>query len=74
MDSKHYNAKQLVKLRQDLRLSQQQVANAVSVDRQTIYRVEAGRSTSYELLAQLCAYYKIPMHEILYSFPETVAA
>ena len=70
MDARHYNPKILSSKRNDLRKSQQQIADEMDVDRQTIYRVEAGKSASYEIIAALCAYYRIPTSDVVYSYPK----
>lgn len=74
MDAKHYNPKIFTQKRADLNKSQQQIADALKVDRQTIYRVEAGKNASYEIIAAMCAYYSIPTTDVVYSFPKVEVA
>jgi transcriptional regulator with XRE-family HTH domain len=69
MDSRHYRATKLIEARQLRGKTQQQIATALNVDRQTIYRAESGKATSYELLARLGAYYQLPMTTIVVDFP-----
>jgi DNA-binding XRE family transcriptional regulator len=72
MDSRHYNPSKLVEARELIGKTQQDMANALSVDRQTIYRAEAGKAISYELLAQLCVFYRVPITSVILPFPETL--
>lgn len=74
MDATHYHPEKLKEAREKLGKSMQQIAEKIAVDRQTIYRAEAGKNASYELLAALCKLYKIPMSAIVVDFPSTVAA
>ena len=69
MDSTFYDHNKLEEARTLLGKSQQEIADAIGVDRQTIYRAEAGKNASYRLLAKLCAYYRIPMTNIVHPFP-----
>lgn len=68
MDATHYDPQKLVKARELLDKTQQEIATELNVDRQTIYRAEAGASVSYELLSKMCAFYRIPMTNIVYPF------
>ncbi len=70
MDSRHYNHSKLIEARELLGKTQQDIADELNVDRQTIYRAEAGKSVSYELLAALCAYYRVPMNTVVIPFPD----
>lgn len=70
MDSRHYHFDKLGEARELLGKTQQDIADALKVDRQTIFRAEAGRSVSYDLLTRLCGYYRIPMTSIIVAFPE----
>ncbi|MGE3953535.1 MAG: helix-turn-helix transcriptional regulator [Pyrinomonadaceae bacterium] len=73
MDSRHYLHFKLIEARKLIGKSQQAIADEMGVDRQTIYRAEKGESVSYELLAQMCAYYRIPMNTVVIPFPEILA-
>jgi transcriptional regulator with XRE-family HTH domain len=70
MDSRHYYNQKLIDARQLRGKSQQEIADAVKVDRQTIYRAESGKNASYDLLADLCRLYEIPMTNIIIARPE----
>lgn len=70
MDSTLYDHTKLEEARNLLGKSQQEIAEAIGVDRQTIYRAEAGKNASYRLLAKLCAYYRIPMTNLVHPFPK----
>lgn len=69
MNLNHYDPKKLKDARKLIGMSLQEVATIIGVDRQTIYRAEAGQSVSYELLASLCGFYRIPMTGIVYPNP-----
>jgi transcriptional regulator with XRE-family HTH domain len=69
MDATHYDPSRLVQARELRGESQQQIADALKVDRMTIYRAEQGKSISYELLAKMCAYYSMPVTSIIYPTP-----
>jgi transcriptional regulator with XRE-family HTH domain len=73
MDSTHYNPRKLVEARELQGKTQQQIADILNVDRQTIYRAEAGKSVSFELLAQLCRHYQMPVTGVIVPFPETAS-
>ncbi len=70
MDSKHYFPHKLTEARKLQGKTVRDVADQLQVERQTIYRAEAGQSVSYELLAALCSIYGIPMNTIVAPFPE----
>lgn len=74
MDARHYHCEKLGEARELLGKTQQDIADELNVDRQTIYRAEAGKAASYELLVQLCRYYRIPMTNIVVAHPEMQAA
>ena len=74
MNATHYDPDKLVQARELRGETQQQIADALNVDRQTIYRAEQGKSISYELLAKLCGYYSIPMVNILKPIDSLAAA
>jgi transcriptional regulator with XRE-family HTH domain len=74
MDAKHYNPKILVKAREEKQKTQQNIADLLKVDRQTIYRVEAGITASYDILAAICAVYELPLTEVIYPFPNVAIA
>jgi len=69
MNSQHYNADKLKQLREGKGLTQNQAAEALSVDRQTIYRAEAGLSASYELLCSLADLYEVEVISLLHPRP-----
>lgn len=73
MNSQHYYNKKLVDARELLGKTQQDIADALSVDRQTIYRAEAGTNASYELLVRMCRFYRIPMTNVVIAEPEIAA-
>lgn len=70
MDAKHYYCQKLVDARMLRGKTQQEIAEALNVDRQTIYRAERGQAVSYELLAELCGHYEIPMTNIIVPTPD----
>lgn len=74
MDARHYNHRKLVEARELRGKTQQHIADELNVDRQTIYRAEAGKSVSFELLSDLCVYYQLPMTTVILPFPEAAAA
>jgi transcriptional regulator with XRE-family HTH domain len=57
MNAQHYDCDKLKELREARQLTQLEVAEHLSLNRQTVYRAEAGISASYELLCDLCALY-----------------
>lgn len=65
MDSTFYDHVRLKELRRNLRLTQNQVAVRLGVQRQTIYRAEQGHSISFNLLARLADLYRTPLGKIL---------
>jgi transcriptional regulator with XRE-family HTH domain len=69
MDNTFYDHEKLQSARTLLGKSQQEIAEEIGVDRQTIYRAEAGKNASYDLLAKLCRFYRIPMTNIVHPFP-----
>lgn len=71
MDSRHYYNNKLTEARELLGKTQQEIADALNVDRQTIYRAETGKNASYELLTRLCAFYRIPMTIVVVPTPST---
>jgi transcriptional regulator with XRE-family HTH domain len=58
MDSRHYDPDKLKELRERFGLTQEQVAEKLNIHKQSVYRAEAGRVASYELLCALSALYK----------------
>lgn len=70
MDLRHYDPKQLVEAREKDGKSQEELATLLNVNRQTIYRAEAGKSASFELLADYCRIYGIAVTEIIKPHPE----
>lgn len=74
MDSKQYDPAPLIRSRKYLQKTQQQIADAVNVDRQTIYRAEAGKDVSFNLLVKLCTLYELPVTAVVRANPEIAAA
>jgi len=74
MTKDHYYNTKLKDARTARKLSMQNVADELGVDRQTVFRAEAGKSAGYELLVQMCGLYEIPMNEIVVPKPEAAAA
>jgi DNA-binding XRE family transcriptional regulator len=70
MDSRHYDPAKLIAAREGDGKSQEEIAKALNVNRQTIYRAEAGKNASFELLASYCAIYAIPVTDVINPFPE----
>jgi transcriptional regulator with XRE-family HTH domain len=58
MNAQHYDHDRLKEMREGRRLTQLEVAEQLEIDRQTVYRAEAGKSASYELLCDLCDLYQ----------------
>lgn len=79
MNSTHYDPEKLKKLRAEksirdgVDLTQERVANALKVQRQTIYRAENGLDISYERLCQLANYYGVPVITLLRPIPNAQA-
>lgn len=75
MNSNHYNAERLQALRQQKSLAagksitQQAVADALGVQRQTVYRAERGENISYEMLCALAAFYNVEVISLLHPIP-----
>jgi len=74
MDSRHYYSSKLIDAREKNKRTQQEVADLLNVDRQTIYRAEAGKNASFELLAGMCRVYGLPMTDVIIPHPEITAA
>lgn len=74
MDSKHYNPNALKELRRVRGETQDQVARALNVTRQTIYRAEAGQNIPYETLCDIATYYGIEVVRLLYPKPLSAEA
>lgn len=75
MNANHYDAEKIRQLRRDKAakenraITQQEIATALGVDRQTIYRVEYALDVSYEMLCALADYYDVPVTLWLYPRP-----
>ena len=69
MDKTYYDHEKLENARKLRGKSQQEIAEEIGVDRQTIHRAETGKNASYELLVKLCRYYEIPMTNLVIPFP-----
>lgn len=69
MDSRHYNPKALKELRLVRGETQEQVAKALNVTRQTIYRLEAGQDVGYGTLCNIAGHYGIDVVRLLYPKP-----
>lgn len=80
MNATHYNPDMLKQLRTEksradnTEITQQIVADALNVQRQTIYRAENGIDVSYELLCDLASYYGVEVISLLYPTPKTEQA
>jgi len=66
MERKDYKPDELKRLRESREQTQEQVAQALSVDRQTIYRAENGYCSD-KLLRKLANYYDVDLLELLNS-------
>lgn len=66
MNSQDYDHQQLKRLRELKGMTQQQVADYLKVDRQTIYRAEAGYSVSFSLIKNMCELYGIDIRPLLH--------
>jgi transcriptional regulator with XRE-family HTH domain len=66
MERKDYKPDELKRLRESREQTQEQVAQALNVDRQTIYRAENG-NCSYKLLRKLANYYDVDLLALLNS-------
>ena len=73
MDSKHYNPQKLIDARELRGKTQQEIASELNVDSQTIYRAEAGKNVSIDLLGKMCNYYGMPVTTVILPYPEAVA-
>ena len=69
MDSRHYDPSLLIRAREADGKSQEEVANTLSVNRQTIYRIEAGKNASFDILARYCMLYGIKVTDVIYPSP-----
>jgi transcriptional regulator with XRE-family HTH domain len=59
MNRSHYDHERLRDLRLRRHLTQEQVARALDVQRQTIYRAEKGYRISFNVLLQLAKFYGV---------------
>lgn len=73
MDLRHYDPAKLIAAREEEGKSQEEIAAALNVNRQTIYRAEAGKNASFELLAAYCALYGIPVTDVINPHPDLAA-
>lgn len=79
MNANHYDPEKLKKLRAEKSLrdgseiTQQIVADALGVQRQTIYRAENGLDISYERICDLADYYGVEVTSLLHSKPKAQA-
>lgn len=79
MTSNHYDPEKLRQCRRDLSarlgrdVSQDEIARALDVHRQTIYRAENGEDVRYELLCDLAEHYDVPVTAWLYPRPKKMA-
>jgi transcriptional regulator with XRE-family HTH domain len=65
MDSKLYDNQLLIDWREDLGLTQEDVAKELNVVRATINRAETGKSASIELLYALSDFYRKPIDKLI---------
>lgn len=65
MDKNNYKNYLLVVWREEAGQTQQDVADAINVDRQTVYRAENGKSASFKLLRNLCLHYNKSLADLL---------
>lgn len=66
MNARHYDHSKLKELRKSRDLTQDQVAEALNVDRQTIYRAEGGLTAGYDLLCDMCDLYGVSIISVIY--------
>lgn len=69
MNLNHYNPTKLVEWREKSGKTQEQIAEIIGIERNTVSRAEKGKVASYELLASLCRVYEKSTHELIYSQP-----
>lgn len=69
MDKRFYDSQKLKLLRTARRESLAQVAKAVNIDRQNIWRAESGKGASITILSSLCDYYGATLHDVIYPRP-----
>lgn len=74
MDRRHYDPDKLKAARTAAGKTQQGVANELKVDRQTIFRAEAGTSASFELLASMCLLYGLAVTDVVLPHPDIAPA
>lgn len=74
MDMRHYDPRPLIAARTAAGKSQEETAESLKVNRQTVYRIEAGISVSFELLSAYCSLYGIPVTSVIYPFTQDAAA
>jgi transcriptional regulator with XRE-family HTH domain len=80
MNARHYNAERIRQLRREKSaaegrdITQDVVAEALGVHRQSIYRAENGLDVAYELLCDLAEYYDVEVTSWLYARPLKEAA
>ena len=65
MITRFYKSNLLIEWREELGLSQDDVAKELSVTRATINRVENGRSASLDMLYKLADFYRKPISTLL---------
>jgi hypothetical protein len=70
MDSNHYDCKKLDKLIEDSKISVYDVADAIQKDYMTVYRARKGLGVSYEVLADILAYFREPTTDFIYPEPK----
>jgi transcriptional regulator with XRE-family HTH domain len=74
MDSRHYNPKRLVELREEKGLTQETVAAQLNVQRETISRVERGKVASYDILCDYTGLLGVNVTDILHPRPLALSA
>ena len=70
MNARHFNHEKLKALRLKKGETQEQVAKALGVHRQTVYRAESGQDIPYELLCDLATHYEVEVVTLLYREPK----
>jgi transcriptional regulator with XRE-family HTH domain len=67
MNGQDYYAEKLKSLRESKTLTQEEVAEKLNVNRQTILRAESGTIASYDLLCRMADLYEVDILDLLRS-------